>query len=60
MALTPSEEAMHLEVIILRTFKAKTEEERYICKQALQTFVEQHQAYILDVLNQHLATKAKE
>ena len=60
MSLTPQEEAMHLEIKILLMFEAKTDEEKYIYKNALDTFFEQHTKYILTTLDQHLNAKAKQ
>lgn len=60
MALTPKEEAIHLEVRALREFKPTDQEAKYIYTKACEEFFDSWTREILDILDQHLAAKAKQ
>lgn len=57
MALTPKEEAMHLEVKALIELKPTDAEALYIYNAALSMFFETNAKEILGILDKHLAAK---
>ena len=64
MALTPKEEAIHLEVKALKAFKPINlhidQETKYIYNKACEEFFDSWSKEILDILDTYLTHKAKE
>lgn len=58
MALTPKEEAIHLEVKSLKYFKPTDPEAKYIYNKACEEFFDSWTREILDILDAHLTAKA--
>lgn len=59
MALTPKEEAIHLEVRALKEFKPTDQEAKYIYTKACEEFFDSWTKEILDILDTHLTAKQK-
>lgn len=60
MALTPKEEAIHLEVKALLEFKPDNQEAKYIYTRACEEFFDSWSKDILDILDKYLTAKSKQ